>query len=199
MRAAPWRGAAPSRSPPAARRAARAGGRVDRRAGWRLRERARPRREPSRRRHSSDSGGARGVVAPLYGIPPAAIPFLASRAPRNAHPPPRSSEPVAGASYAPAYAGLFVYAQDTGGSERYQLYRFDLETERVTRLTDEANRNSGGAWSRDGRKLAYTAVGFGPQRRSEDLSTEVRIVDPTVPETDRLAARLPGIGWSVSS
>jgi len=111
----------------------------------------------------------------------------------------RSGEPVAGASYAPAHGGLFVYAQDTGGSERYQLYRFDLETERVTRLTDEAKRNSGGAWSRDGRWLAYTAVAFGPQRRSEDLSIEVRIVDPTVPETDRLVARLPGIGWSVGS
>ena len=111
----------------------------------------------------------------------------------------RFREPVAGASYAPGYARLFVYAQDAGGSERYQLYRFDLDTERVTRLTDEARRNSGGAWSRDGRKLAYSAVAVGPQRRSEHLSTEVRIVDPSVPETDRLVARLPGIGWSVAS
>ncbi len=111
----------------------------------------------------------------------------------------RFREPVAGASYAPAHPGYFVFAQDAGGSERYQLYRFDLDTERVTRLTDEAKRNSAGAWSRDGSRLAYTAVAVGRERRSEDLSTEVHVVDPLRAQTDRLVARLPGIGWSVES
>ena len=111
----------------------------------------------------------------------------------------RFREPVAGASYSPAHPGYFVFVQDAGGSERYQLYRFDLDTGRVTRLTDEAKRNASGAWSRDGSRLAYTAVAVGRERRSEDLSTEVHIVDPLLPQTGRLVARLPGIGWSVES
>jgi len=101
-------------------------------------------------------------------------------------------EPVAGGSYQPRDGRCLVFAQDKGGSEFYQLYRFDPDTARVTLLTDGKSRNGGGRWSRDGQWLAYTST----RRNGKD--TDFYLVNPADSKSDRLLAQVNGGGWAVA-
>jgi dipeptidyl aminopeptidase/acylaminoacyl peptidase len=100
-------------------------------------------------------------------------------------------EPVAGGSFQPADGKFLVFAQDRGGSEFYQLYRFDLEDARVTLLTDGKSRNSGGRWSDDGRRIAYTST------RRNGRDSDFYVMDPADPAGNRLLAQVHSGGWSV--
>lgn len=100
-------------------------------------------------------------------------------------------EPVAGGSFQPTTGDYFVFAQDTGGGEFFQLYRFDLADARVTLLTDGKSRNSGGAWSTSGQQIAYTST------RRTGRDNDVRVMDPTQPASDRQVLELSGGGWAV--
>jgi dipeptidyl aminopeptidase/acylaminoacyl peptidase len=52
----------------------------------------------------------------------------------------------------------FVFGMDTGANERDQLYRYDLRTGDVARLTDDDDViHSWGAWDPDGDRVAYAA------------------------------------------
>ena len=95
-------------------------------------------------------------------------------------------------SYPPtaARADHFVFAKDTVGGEFFQLYRYDLATSRVTLLTDGKSRNILGPFSRDGQRLAYTST------RRNGRDTDLYIIDPKEPSSDRRVAELPGGGWS---
>jgi dipeptidyl aminopeptidase/acylaminoacyl peptidase len=101
-------------------------------------------------------------------------------------------EPVAGGSFQPREGRCIVFAQDKGGSEFYQLYRFDPDTARATLLTDGKSRNGGGHWSRDGQWLAYTST----RRNGKD--TDLYLVNPADPQSDRLLAQVNGGGWGVA-
>ena len=101
------------------------------------------------------------------------------------------SEPVAGGSFQPTTGDYLVFAQDNGGGEFFQLYRFDLANAQVTLLTDGKSRNTGGAWSTSGRQLAYTST------RRNGRDNDVRIIDPANPKSDRQALELTGGGWAV--
>jgi dipeptidyl aminopeptidase/acylaminoacyl peptidase len=102
-----------------------------------------------------------------------------------------SPEPVAGGSFRPKTGDCIVFAQDTGGGEFYQLYRFDPGDARVTRLTDGASRNLGARWSRSGRWLAYTST------RRNGRDTDLYVMDPADPSTDRRLCEVSGGGWAV--
>jgi dipeptidyl aminopeptidase/acylaminoacyl peptidase len=101
------------------------------------------------------------------------------------------TEPVHGGSFQPKHGKFIVFGQDKGGSEFYQLYRFDLDDARVTLVTDGKSRNEGGHWSRDGQFIAYTST----RRNGKD--TDIYLVNPADPKTDRLVAQVTGGGWSV--
>lgn len=92
--------------------------------------------------------------------------------------------------YQPTHGRYLVFSKDTGGNEQYQNYRYDFETGAVTLLTDGKARNSLGIWSRRGDRLAYTST----RRYGKD--TDLYLIDPTNPKTDRLLAQLDGGGWS---
>jgi Tol biopolymer transport system component len=101
-------------------------------------------------------------------------------------------EPVRGASFPEGAAGYFVFGKDVGGNEFNQNFRFDLATGDVTLLTDGTSRNSGGAWTRRGSspdRLAYTST------RRNGRDTDVYVVDPLDPKSDKLLAQLEGGGW----
>jgi dipeptidyl aminopeptidase/acylaminoacyl peptidase len=98
---------------------------------------------------------------------------------------------VRGAAYPPRGGEWFVFAKDTGGSEFYQLYRYDVDTGAVTLLTDGKSRNSNAVWSNDGDRLAYSST----RRNGKD--TDLYVVRPADPASDRLLARLEGSGWRV--
>jgi dipeptidyl aminopeptidase/acylaminoacyl peptidase len=101
------------------------------------------------------------------------------------------SEPISRGSFQPKSGTCFVYAQDVGGGEFYQLYRYDLADGRATLLTDGKSRNVGAKWSRSGKWLAYTST----RRNGKD--NDIRIINPLEPASDREAYQVSGGGWSV--
>lgn len=79
-------------------------------------------------------------------------------------------EPIASIVANPKRNG-FVFGKDTGGSEFWQLYWFDLDTREARRLTDGKSRNDSPLWSRDGKRLAYSST----ERNGKD--TDVWVLD----------------------
>ena len=99
------------------------------------------------------------------------------------------SDPVHGAAYPPKDAPWFVFSKDAGGNEFYQFYRYDLETGDVTLLTDGKARNSSPVFSNSGDRLAYSST----RRNGKD--TDLYLIRPVDPSSDRLLAQLEGGGW----
>jgi len=86
---------------------------------------------------------------------------------------------------------FFTYVRDVGGGEFYQLYRHDVAGRRSTLLTDGIKRHGGGVLSDNSGLLAYTRW----DADEEGAFTQIRIIDPRSPETDRLVTTLRGGGW----
>jgi dipeptidyl aminopeptidase/acylaminoacyl peptidase len=82
-----------------------------------------------------------------------------------------------------------VFSKDIGGGEWYQLYRLDLATGNITLLTDGKSRNSLGPWSSKGDRIAYTST----RRTGKD--TDLWVMNPFDPHSDRLLTKLEGGGW----
>ncbi len=99
-------------------------------------------------------------------------------------------EPVRGGRFHPRGADYFVFSKDVGGGEWYQLYRYDLATRASTLLTDGKSRNIEGPWSTGGDLIAYTST----RRTGQD--TDLWVMNPADPRTDRLLTQLTGGGWS---
>lgn len=100
-------------------------------------------------------------------------------------------EPVGGAAFQPKRGDYLVFSQDSGGSEFFQFHRFDLADARATLLTDGKSRNTGARLARSGRALAYAST------RRTGRDTDLYVMDPASPATDRLVAAMAGGGWSV--
>lgn len=100
-------------------------------------------------------------------------------------------EPVGGAAFQPKLGNYLVFSQDTGGSEFFQFHRFDLADARATLLTDGKSRNTGARLARSGRALAYAST------RRTGRDTDLYVMDPASPATDRLVAKMTGGGWAV--
>ncbi len=94
------------------------------------------------------------------------------------------------ASYPRKRDDYFVFSKDAGGGEFYQTYRYDFANGASTLLTDGKSRNSLGVWSHDD-KIAYTST------RRNGRDTDVYVMDPLHPQSDKMAAQCPGGGWSV--
>ncbi|HUJ23225.1 MAG TPA: S9 family peptidase [Bryobacteraceae bacterium] len=97
------------------------------------------------------------------------------------------------ARYRPGKGDMFVFSKDTGGGEFYQLYRFDMESGRITLLTDGHSRNTGELWSGDGRWLAYSST----LRNGRD--TDIYVMNPDDPKSARMVLEVEGGGWFASS
>ncbi len=82
-----------------------------------------------------------------------------------------------------------VFMKDIGGGEWFQLYRYDVKTGDVTLLTDGKARNLQGPWSSDGNRIAYMST----RRTGKD--TDLWVMNPADPKSDRLLTQLPGGGW----
>lgn len=100
-------------------------------------------------------------------------------------------ERVSDASFNPRNPAYFVFSKDVGGGEWFQNYRYDLDDGAVTLLTDGKSRNSLGAWAKDGSRMAYVST------RRTGMSTDLYVIDPSTPSSDRLLAENSSAGWSV--
>jgi dipeptidyl aminopeptidase/acylaminoacyl peptidase len=87
---------------------------------------------------------------------------------------------------------FFTYSRDVGGGEFFQLYRHDVATGRSTLLTDGTKRHGGGVMSRHSGLLAYSRW----DADEEGAFTQIRIVDPKQPRSDRIVITLRGGGWT---
>lgn len=99
------------------------------------------------------------------------------------------AEPVYGATYQPTQGDYFVFSKDIGGNEFRQNYRYDLSTGQTTLLTDGTSKNSRGIWSQSGKQMVYTST----RRNGKD--TDLYLIDPLNPASDRLLAQVEGGGW----
>ena len=103
-----------------------------------------------------------------------------------------SSEPVSVASYQPTRGDYFLFSKDTGGSEWYQTYRYDLANGAVTLLTDGSSRNTPGVWSTKGDRIAYGST----RRNGRDM--DFYLLDPVNPASNAMLLQLDqGEGWSI--
>jgi dipeptidyl aminopeptidase/acylaminoacyl peptidase len=100
------------------------------------------------------------------------------------------ADTIAGVSAARGRGDVVVVQKDVGGSEFWQLYT--LANGRLGLLTDGKSRNSMSAWSHDGRWLAYSST----RRTGND--SDLYIIDPRDPKSDRLVAQVKGGGWAIS-
>jgi dipeptidyl aminopeptidase/acylaminoacyl peptidase len=89
----------------------------------------------------------------------------------------------------PDGADYIVFSKDAGGGEWYQLYRYDVATGGVTLLTDGKSRNTLGPFSSRADRVAYTST----RRTGKD--TDLWIMNPADPGSDRLLTPLTGGGW----
>ena len=86
---------------------------------------------------------------------------------------------------------MLVVSKDVGVGEFYQLYT--LEAGALTLLTDGRSRNEGATWDREGNRLAYTST------RRNGTDSDIYIVDPRDPKSDRMVVSVKGNGWAMSA
>src|SRR5262249_9090091 len=98
---------------------------------------------------------------------------------------------VNSAHYGPK-GDYFVFSKDIGGGEWFQLYRYDLADGKVTLLTDGKFRNTNARRAHHDGRFAYSST----RRTGQD--TDIWIVDPADPKSDRMLLKLDGGGWSVT-
>ncbi len=97
---------------------------------------------------------------------------------------------VTGGSFSPRRGSdLFIFGMDTGGSEFYQLYRFDLGDGSTKMLTDGKSRNGSFLFDHSGKLAAYTST----RRNGRDF--DVYLLDPENPASERRAIEVQGV-WA---
>ena len=85
---------------------------------------------------------------------------------------------------------VLAVSKDNGGDEFYQIYT--LANGRLTMLTDGKSRNEMGPWSKDGRLLGYSST------RRNGTDSDLYVVDPRNPASNRMVAEVKGGGWSIA-
>ncbi len=101
------------------------------------------------------------------------------------------AEPIGGGSWAPKRGDVLVTQKDIGGNEFYQIYT--LKDGQLRLLTDGKSRNSVSTWSNDGELIAYSST------RRNGTDTDLYVMDPRNPASDRLVAQVQGGGWAISA
>jgi dipeptidyl aminopeptidase/acylaminoacyl peptidase len=103
------------------------------------------------------------------------------------------SDTVRSARFPRHSTGFFVFAKDKGGDEFSQIYRYDLDSGKVTLLTDGGRSQNGiGPFSHAGDRLAYGSTA----RNGTDR--DLYVMDPKDPKSARLVLQVTGGGWAVS-
>jgi dipeptidyl aminopeptidase/acylaminoacyl peptidase len=97
-------------------------------------------------------------------------------------------EPVGG-EWSPK-GDVLVTSMHVGGGEFYQLYT--LANGRMNLLTDGKSRNEFGSWDQEGRLIGYSST------RRNGTDSDLYVVDPRDPKTDRKVAEVKGGGWGIT-
>ena len=107
------------------------------------------------------------------------------------------NEPVYQASYEPREGRYLVFERSSGGNEAAQIHRLDLDTRKVTLISNPAERHNMLGWLRKSGQLLYSSVPLDRNSAAArtGLTTRISLVDPARPEGLRAVAELPGGGW----
>lgn len=87
----------------------------------------------------------------------------------------------------------FTFTKDVGGGEWFQIYRYDMADGKVTLLTDGKSRNTGRSFAHNDNRIAYSST----RRTGQD--TDIYVMDPTDPKSDKMLLQVDGGGWGVAS
>jgi len=102
-------------------------------------------------------------------------------------------ERVGGSTFARRAEGYFLFTRDVGGNEFGQVFRYDLDTGDVTRISDGGrSQNSLGPFSHTGDRMAYAST------RRNGADRDVYVIDPANPASDRRVLEVQGGGWVVA-
>jgi dipeptidyl aminopeptidase/acylaminoacyl peptidase len=97
------------------------------------------------------------------------------------------ADPISRGGFGPAGAPLLA-VKDVGGGEFFQLYT--VADGRLTLVSDGKSRNTGPIWSRDGKLVGYSST------RRNGTDSDLWLVNPADPKSDRMLVQLEGGGWS---
>ena len=97
-------------------------------------------------------------------------------------------EPVSG-EWSPK-GDVLVVIKDNGGDEFFQLHT--MGNGRLKVLTDGKSRNNFGTWDKEGRLVGYSST------RRNGTDTDLYVIDPRDPSSDRKVAEVKGGGWGIS-
>jgi dipeptidyl aminopeptidase/acylaminoacyl peptidase len=98
-------------------------------------------------------------------------------------------EPTTGRFIPHAADGALLLSMSEGGSERDQIFLFDIKTGRARRLTDGRSRNELQPVTRDGSKIAFASNA----RNGRD--TDLSVVEPRVPGSLKVVLKSDGQFW----
>jgi dipeptidyl aminopeptidase/acylaminoacyl peptidase len=100
---------------------------------------------------------------------------------------------VYGASYCPRDGKYVLFLRDNDGDEAFQIYRFDIDSGSLSRLTEYGGaKNFGFVWSNGGDRIAYLSSRYGGE------SIDIFVMDPLDPQrSDRLLVEARGAAFSV--
>lgn len=85
-----------------------------------------------------------------------------------------------------------IFQKDTaGGSQAFQLFRYDFATGAATLLTDGKSLNSAAVWGKRSNRIAYTST------RRTGADRDLYVMDPADPSSDRLVLPVSGI-WFIA-
>jgi len=106
-------------------------------------------------------------------------------------------EPVGNAEVCPdAEKRFLLFSKDSGGDEKYQYHRLDLDTRESTLITDGKSRHMGISFNHLGDRIAYV------NNRRTGMLFDIYVTDPLNPDTEKMVfeARRPAyympVGWS---
>ena len=98
-------------------------------------------------------------------------------------------EPVAAATVNPGTHDGLVYLKDNGGSEFYQMFRYDVASGESTMLSDGKSRYLGVSWSPSGAALGYSTT----EANGRDWDLHIQDLDGE----QRVVQQGEGVGWGI--
>lgn len=105
------------------------------------------------------------------------------------------SEPLFNGKICPSKTeNSFTFLKDKGGNELYQIYYYNLDTQKYKRLTDGKSRNGASLWNHKGDAVVYTST------KRNGIDHDIYVCYPHSSQNDQLIHEGKGlwytVGWS---